>query len=55
MKEKMMDPGEFAKFIQINLKTYYSWESGFSTPSLKESLRISNILNKNVNDIWYLE
>lgn len=55
MKEYMMERAEFAKFIDVDIKTYYGLEAGKSTPSLKKALEISEKLNKNVNDIWYLE
>lgn len=55
MREYLMEPPEFAKFLEVNLKSYYQWESGISKPSLEKSLEISKKLNKTVNDIWYLE
>lgn len=55
MKEYMMEPGEFATKIQVNPRTYYSWEAGTAIPSIKEGLRISKIINKRLDDIWYLE
>jgi len=54
MREYMMEPGEFAKFINVNIKAYYQWESELSRPPLEKALEISLKLNKNVNDIWYL-
>ncbi|MCH5138204.1 helix-turn-helix domain-containing protein [Clostridiaceae bacterium UIB06] len=55
MREYMMDPGEFAKLIDVNLKTYYGWENGTTGPSLKKSLEIAKKLSKKVEEIWYLE
>lgn len=55
MREYMMEPGEFAKMLNINIKTYYPWEIGSAIPSLKKCLEISLKLNKKVDDIWYLE
>jgi len=54
MREYMMEPSEFAKLIDVNIKAYYQWESELSKPSLEKALEISLKLNKNVNDIWYL-
>lgn len=55
MREFMMEPQEFAKHIGVNYKTYYSWEKGTAGPSLDKALEIAKILNKSVEDIWYLE
>lgn len=55
MSEYLMEPSEFAKKLKVNVKSYYHWEAGISKPTLENALRISNILNKNVNDIWYLD
>lgn len=55
MREYAEDPKEFAARIGVNLKTYYVWESGNALPSLKECIRVSNILNKDVKEIWSLE
>ncbi|QAA31258.1 transcriptional regulator [Clostridium manihotivorum] len=55
MKEFMMEPTEFADMLQVNPKSYYQWESGASRPNLEKSLQVAKKLNRNVNDIWYLE
>ena len=54
MREYLLEPQEFAKLIGINYKTYYSWERGVAGPSLETALKISRLLKKNVEDIWYL-
>lgn len=54
MKEYMMNPQEFSQLIDINCKTYYSWESGTVGPSLETALKVSKKLNKTIEDIWYL-
>lgn len=46
---------EFARFIGVSIKTYTGWESGASRPNLEVALEIAKKLNKDVNDIWYLE
>ena len=53
MKEYTMDRIEFAEFLNVNIKTYYSWENGNRIPSLDQCLDISNKLNISVNEIWY--
>lgn len=55
MKEYVMSPGEFAEFLGMSIKTYSGWENEFSRPTLEKALYISKKLNKNVNEIWYLE
>ena len=55
MKEYMMQPQEFAELINVNYKTYYSWEKGQAGPSLEKALDVAKILNKKVEDIWYKE
>jgi putative transcriptional regulator len=54
MREYMMNLTQFAEFLGSDLKTYSGWEKG-STPTLKKSLEVSIKLNKNVNEIWYLD
>lgn len=54
MKEYGLYPEEFAKILEVNLKTYYTWENGSSIPSMKEGLRIAKKLNKMLEEIWYL-
>jgi putative transcriptional regulator len=53
MREYMMEPQEFASFIEVNYKTYYSWERNVAGPSLETALMIAKKLNKKVEDIWY--
>ena len=55
MKEYGMERKEFAEFLNVNLKTYYGWESGERVPPLEKCLEVSNILNKSVNEVWYIK
>lgn len=55
MREYMMEPQEFAALIEVNYKTYYSWERGVAGPSLETALIVAKKLKKNVEDIWYYE
>nr|WP_041700833.1 helix-turn-helix domain-containing protein [Clostridium kluyveri] len=55
MREYMMNPKEFSKLIEVNLKTYYAWENGTSIPSMKKGLKIAEKLNKRLDDIWHLK
>lgn len=50
-----MEPEEFAKLIDVNIKSYYSYERNFSRPTLEKALEIAEKLNKDVHEIWYLE
>ena len=47
MREFMMEPQEFANYIGVNYKTYYSWEKGTAGPSLETALKVAKILNRN--------
>lgn len=51
----MMSPGEFATHIGTNIKNYSNWENERSVPRLELALEIALVLNKNIEDIWYLE
>jgi putative transcriptional regulator len=55
MREYMMEPGEFAKLLGVNVKTYYGWELWTTGPSLKIALEVSKKLNKKIEEIWYLD
>lgn len=55
MKEFMLNSSQFAKMIGINHTTYSNWELNVSKPSLDKALEIAKKLNRNVEDIWYLE
>ncbi|ABS42777.1 helix-turn-helix domain-containing protein [Clostridium botulinum] len=55
MQEYLMAPGEFAKFLNVDIKNYSSWERGRSKPTLDKALKMSEKLNKDVKEIWYLE
>jgi len=55
MREYMMTQTEFSKVLGYDLKTVSNWERGLSTPILERALNVSRKLNKNVNEIWYLE
>ncbi|HYF75464.1 MAG TPA: helix-turn-helix domain-containing protein [Candidatus Nitrosocosmicus sp.] len=55
MKEYIMDPGEFAEFIGIDIKNYSNWEHNRSRPKLELAIIIAKKLNRKVEDIWYFE
>lgn len=55
MREFLMNPGEFAKYIEIDIKTYSGWENNHSRPTLERAIIIANKLNKDVKEIWYVE
>lgn len=54
MREYLMNMTEFAKFLEINYFQYVKYEKG-TVPYLEVALRISDKLNKPVNDIFYLD
>ena len=55
MKEFMMEQNEFAEYLGISLKNYNNWELNNSRPKLELALEIAKKLNKNVQEIWYLD
>ncbi|HCL4549770.1 helix-turn-helix domain-containing protein [Clostridium botulinum] len=55
MREYLMNQTEFANMLGFDLKTVSNWERGISTPTLERAIKVSEKLNKKVNDIWYLE
>ncbi|MGN2371437.1 helix-turn-helix transcriptional regulator [Clostridium botulinum] len=55
MTEYEEEPKEFADRLKVKLKTYYVWESGAALPSSKKIFKIAKILNKKVDEIWWLE
>lgn len=55
MRDYLMEPEEFAKILDINIKSYYSYEKGSSRPTLEKSLEIAKKLNKKLEEIWYLD
>ncbi len=55
MREFLMDSGDFAQMLGVNLKTYSNWEKNRSKPPLEEALRIAKELDRKVEDIWSLE
>ncbi|MBU3103015.1 helix-turn-helix transcriptional regulator [Clostridium gasigenes] len=55
MRDYLMDPEDFAKLIDVNIKSYYSYEKGSSRPTLEKALEIAKKLNKNIEEIWCLD
>jgi DNA-binding XRE family transcriptional regulator len=55
MKEYMLNLTDFAKTIDVDMKILSSWEKNKSRPTLERALDVARKLNKNVNEIWYLE
>ena len=55
MRDHLMEPENFAKLIDVNIKSYYSYEKGSSRPNLEKALEIAKKLNKSIEEIWYLD
>lgn len=55
MKEYLMAPGEFARHLEVDIKTYSNWERNYSRPRLELAILIAQKLNRTVEDIWYFE
>jgi DNA-binding XRE family transcriptional regulator len=45
MREFLMAPGQFAKFLDVPIQTYSGWENEHSRPTLEKDIEISNKLN----------
>jgi DNA-binding XRE family transcriptional regulator len=54
MREYMMNKTQFADMLDINYKQYIKYEID-TVPSLEIALKISDKLNRSVNEIFYLE
>lgn len=54
MQEYLMNKREFAKVLDIAEQQYSRYENGQTVPSLEIALKISNSIQKNINDIWFL-
>lgn len=54
MREYMMSQKDFAFFLNVPVKVYWSWENDKSKPTLEKALEIANKLNRDIRDIWYL-
>lgn len=55
MKEYMMNSIEFAKLLEVTNTTYSNWELQKVKPSLDTALNVARILNRAIEDIWYLD
>lgn len=55
MREYCMNQKEFAEFLSVGITAYCNWEKNLSRPTLEKALEISEKINKNIKDIWYLE
>lgn len=55
LKEYMMTSSDFAKKIGVSLTTYSNWELDKAKPTLETAFQVAEILNKNLEDIWYQE
>ena len=52
MQQYLMNKKEFAQLIGVSEQQYCRYEGASAQPSLEVALRISNALNKSVNEIW---
>lgn len=55
MQEYMMTSGKFAKFLDVDIKTYSAWENEKSKPTLERALKIAEKLKRDIKEIWFLE
>lgn len=55
MKEYMLNQKEFCKLIGISQSTYSAIETNKMQGNIENILNIAKALNKNVEEIWYLQ
>lgn len=55
MSEYQEDPKDFAKRLSVSLAAYYQYEDASSRPKLEKAFAIAKILDKTVDEIWYVE
>lgn len=55
MTEFMMSATEFAKYLEVDLKSYSNWERDISRPKLELAIITAKKLNRTVESIWYIE
>ncbi|MPM64173.1 hypothetical protein SDC9_111059 [bioreactor metagenome] len=55
LKEYMMSSIEFAKLLGVTNTTYSNWELEKVKPTLDTALKVSKILNRTIEQIWYLD
>ena len=55
MSEFFLNKREFAKVLDISENQYIRYENNKNSPSLEICLKISDKLNRTVNDIWYID
>lgn len=52
MTEYQMELPKFAAFLEVGYKAYEHYEKGRRLPPLRVAIKISNKLNRTVNEIW---
>ena len=55
MGEYMMSKRDFASYLKIIEQQYLRYENDISNPSLEIAFKIAKVLNKHLDDIWYIE
>lgn len=50
-----MNLTEFSNMLGYDISTVSGWEKEKVKPELERALDVAKKLNRNVNDIWYLE
>lgn len=51
-KKKNLSQNDIAKIMKINQSTYSQWETGERTPRLMQALRLAEILETTVEDLY---
>lgn len=48
-----LSPDEIAKMVSVKLDTWYKYESGVRTPTMKRAKHIASILDCTLEDIFF--
>jgi len=54
MREYAMNQKEFAEYLNVGITAYCNWENETSKPTLEKAIEVSDKLNKDIKQIWYL-
>jgi putative transcriptional regulator len=52
-KEKGFTQGKLAELLEFQKSTISNWENGYSTPRLPDAFRVANLLDKDVNYLFF--
>lgn len=54
-KDKGLTQEQFAELMNYQKSTISNWENGYSEPRLADAFRIAELLERDVNDLFFVE